>query len=211
MVRQYQLITAALVLGCMLWLLAKTWAFDRRRLRQFRAVAILGAAVCLLAIVRLTLWRPGSEAPGACDLRLFWSYGRWLTEYNTLDVILQVYFNIELYIPLGLCLHSALPRRYKRWLPVLIGLGLSTFTEIMQWVCGSGLCELDDVWHNTLGALIGVGLSGAIDALVRGRGSSLPKRYWNGLRTRRAVRGLLPCALTIVFFLVLRGVRTLIQ
>ena len=31
MVRQYQLITAALVLGCMLWLLAKTWAFDRRR------------------------------------------------------------------------------------------------------------------------------------------------------------------------------------
>lgn len=211
MVRQYQCITAALVLGCVLWLLAKTWAFDRRRLRQFRVLALLDAAVCLLVIVRLTLWRPGSESPGAYDLRLFWSYGRWLTEYNTFDVILQVYFNTELYIPLGLCLHSALPRRYKRWLPVLIALGLSMLTEILQWVCGSGLCELDDVWHNTLGALIGVGLSGAIDALIRGSGQTLPQRYWNGLRTRRAVRGLLPCVLTIAFFLILHGVRLLIQ
>ena len=120
MVQQYQRITAALVLGCILWLLVKTWMYDRRKLRLSRRLALLGAVACVLGIMRLTLWRPGGQPPGAYNLRLFWSYSRWLTEYNTLNVILQVYFNVELYMPLGLCLHSVLPRGYK---PVWIGLG----------------------------------------------------------------------------------------
>lgn len=36
MVQQYQRITAALVFGCILWLLVKTWMYDRRRLRLSR-------------------------------------------------------------------------------------------------------------------------------------------------------------------------------
>lgn len=208
MVQQYQRITAALVFGCILWLLVKTWMYDRRRLRLSRRLALLGAAACVLGIVRLTLWRPGGAPPGAYNLRLFWSYGRWLTKYNTLDVILQVYFNVELYIPLGLFLHNVLPRGHK---PVWIGLGPSVFTETVQWACVGGLCELDDIWHNTLGAAIGAGLCRTIDALVHGQGDKRIRRYWNGLKTQHAVRGLLPCVLTIVFFFVLHGIRALIQ
>lgn len=126
MVQQYQRITAALVFGCILWLLVKTWMYDRRRLRLSRRLALLGAAACVLGIVRLTLWRPGGAPPGAYNLRLFWSYGRWLTKYNTLDVILQVYFNVELYIPLGLFLHNVLPRGHK---PVWIGLGRASLPK----------------------------------------------------------------------------------
>jgi glycopeptide antibiotics resistance protein len=60
----------------------------------------------------------------------------------------------------------------RRWLKVLIfSFALSMSIEIMQLVLRRGLCEFDDVFHNTLGCLLGywaVGLFARVVDRVRG-------------------------------------------
>lgn len=43
----------------------------------------------------------------------------------------------------------------KVWIVTLIGAVLSLGIELLQYTTGSGLCELDDWFHNTLGTFSG--------------------------------------------------------
>jgi len=45
-----------------------------------------------------------------------------------------------------------------KWKGVFVAAGLSLGIEILQLVTSRGLCELDDVFHNVIGAVIGVGV-----------------------------------------------------
>lgn len=45
-----------------------------------------------------------------------------------------------------------------RWRGLWIAAGLSVGIEILQLVTARGLCEFDDVIHNVIGAVIGVGV-----------------------------------------------------
>ena len=67
--------------------------------------------------------------------------------------------NVFLFFPLGLTLSNALPRKWHRWLRIilttLIGCILSAGIEYAQYRCALGLAETDDVICNTLGAFIG--------------------------------------------------------
>lgn len=81
------------------------------------------------------------------QLELFWSY-------KVLDVqFKQMICNVLLFIPVGLLLKllGASTR-----LILLIGFAFSCSIELLQYLFKLGLCELDDVFHNTLGTLIGL-------------------------------------------------------
>ena len=71
----------------------------------------------------------------------------------------EMLMNIFLFFPLGLTLSNALPRKWHRWLRIilttLIGCILSAGIEYAQYRCALGLAETDDVICNTLGAFIG--------------------------------------------------------
>ena len=45
-----------------------------------------------------------------------------------------------------------------KWKGLLVAAGLSMGIEVLQLISQRGLCEFDDVIHNTVGAAIGVGL-----------------------------------------------------
>ncbi len=58
--------------------------------------------------------------------------------------------NIWLFVPLGAALYD--PKHRLRWVwAVLLSVGI----EVLQYFFGIGLCELDDVFSNGLGAMIG--------------------------------------------------------
>ena len=81
------------------------------------------------------------------QLELFWSY-------KVIDVqFKQMLGNVLMFIPFGLLL-SLLDKRV--WLVLLSGFFFSCLVEILQFVLKVGLCEWDDVLHNTLGTLIGL-------------------------------------------------------
>ena len=71
----------------------------------------------------------------------------------------EMLMNVFLFFPLGLTLSNALPRRWHRWLRIilttLVGCALSAGIEYAQYRCALGLAETDDVICNTLGAFIG--------------------------------------------------------
>lgn len=71
----------------------------------------------------------------------------------------EMLMNVFLFFPLGLTLSNALPRKWHRWLRIilttLIGCILSAGIEYAQYRYALGLAETDDVICNTLGAFIG--------------------------------------------------------
>lgn len=71
----------------------------------------------------------------------------------------EMLMNVFLFFPLGLTLSNALPRKWHRWLRIilttLIGCALSAGIEYAQYRYALGLAETDDVICNTLGAFLG--------------------------------------------------------
>ena len=94
------------------------------------------------------------------------STGLILTPFTALTAALQqpelyreMLMNVFLFFPLGLTLSNALPRKWHRWLRIilttLIGCALSAGIEYAQYRSALGLAETDDVICNTLGAFLG--------------------------------------------------------
>lgn len=60
--------------------------------------------------------------------------------------------NLVLFVPIGLMLRGVID---SCWKVVAGGCFLSLSIEVQQLLFRKGLCETDDLIHNTLGALIG--------------------------------------------------------
>lgn len=71
------------------------------------------------------------------------------------DIFLyEVILNVVLFIPIGLIV-SSFARLRHWWIVVLVGVVFSVCIELLQYTFHRGLCETDDVIHNTMGCLIG--------------------------------------------------------
>ena len=66
--------------------------------------------------------------------------------------LLEVLLNIALFMPVGLLL-GGMGMKIKR--VFLCGVVLSGIIEVSQFVLCRGLCETDDLIHNSLGCVIG--------------------------------------------------------
>ena len=119
-------------------------------------------AVYMLVYVYLTFLtrRPGKAQ---LNLELFWSYREAFEGFpfkiKRLGLARQIAMNVLLTVPLGLLLPLLFYRAKHPYVwTVLIVLGLSVLTEVLQYLTRMGLCELDDLFDNLLGGLIGIGM-----------------------------------------------------
>lgn len=85
------------------------------------------------------------------SLKLFWSYEA--IYYGREDLIIENIFNVIMFIPIGFLLQFF--RKLKIPYVLCTGIVLSSVIEISQLVFMKGFFELDDIFHNTLGCLIG--------------------------------------------------------
>ena len=86
------------------------------------------------------------------ELIPFWNY---LDIWNRVDYpadLIEVLLNIALFVPIGLLL-GGMGMKLKK--VFLSGVVLSCVIEGSQFAFRRGLCETDDVIHNTLGCIIG--------------------------------------------------------
>ena len=87
------------------------------------------------------------------SLTPFWSYVK-IHDGDTTGLLPENIFNVAVFVPVGLLLGWAHKR--MTWKKTLfIGISISVSIEILQFFLRKGLCEVDDVIHNTLGCLIG--------------------------------------------------------
>lgn len=87
----------------------------------------------------------------------FWSYWKTFSQEDE-GLGIQIVNNILLFIPFGSALPLNFPPFEKVRNTVAAAALLSLAVELFQGFTGLGLCEVDDVMGNTLGAGIGAGL-----------------------------------------------------
>lgn len=85
---------------------------------------------------------------------LFWSWKAWDVQSS------QILTNVMMFVSLGV-----LAGRLWKWKGMLFAAGLSCGIEILQLVSRRGLCEFDDLFHNCLGAAVGIGFVMLINRL----------------------------------------------
>ena len=99
-----------------------------------------------------------NRAPGNYELILT-PFATFTAAQQQPELYREMLMNVFLFFPLGLTLSNALPRKWHRWLRIilttLIGCILSAGIEYAQYRYALGLAETDDVICNTLGAFIG--------------------------------------------------------
>lgn len=116
------------------------------------SIWILLAEYVFLIICFTVIFREYAEAK-PIELRLFWSYKRALSGDTYL--FYENLMNIAVFVPIGFLM--GLVVNWKKCCMVLLfGLLFSCSIEVLQLIFHRGLCELDDVVHNTIGCIIGV-------------------------------------------------------
>ena len=75
-----------------------------------------------------------------------------------MDGVSQIIMNVLAFVPIGASLAVAL-RKSVWWQVLLTGCLVSLCVELLQFYYKRGLCEIDDVIHNTTGCMIGYGVA----------------------------------------------------
>lgn len=132
-----------------------------RRLRQLRWWRWLVSSV-LIAFVAVMIYATIGNRGGSDELAHtftpFHSYQEAQATGN-IEIYRSNFMNVVLFYPVGLLAMSLLPRKWPGWcrcvLVVLLLAAMSAGIEFLQYRFCLGRCEIDDVIHNTTGALLG--------------------------------------------------------
>ena len=136
--------------------------------KKARAMAVIGTAAYAIFILYKTVL---SRSPrnSAVNLELGWSYRALIN--GEPGMFSQIYLNIMLFIPLGLFSGMFFLNKKKRsyLLPVAFGVILTVTIEFLQLTLQRGTFELDDIFNNTIGTIIGVFLAVIINRKTKKR------------------------------------------
>ena len=143
-------VLAAVVLGTV-------WLIYRKNDRPFpwkKAFLILVLIGWLVLTLFVTLLRGEGNGFREWNFHLFLAWKEAWSQF-TLKVWLNVLLNIALFMPLGFLL-PLLAQKFKNGLVMLItGFGSSLLIELTQLALGRGMFDVDDLFTNTLGAMLG--------------------------------------------------------
>ncbi|MEY8750028.1 VanZ family protein [Alkalicoccobacillus gibsonii] len=143
----------------------------------------------LMMVAGVTVFNRSPYMMGSMDLTLFGSY---IEAWNDFSVKNWQYvtLNIVMFLPLGILLPLLHDRFKKAVWTILAGMLLTLSIETFQYFTGLGVFEFDDLFNNTLGAIIGYGLTMSV------------LKVWNK-RFLQAVGYLSPLILTSLAFAII--------
>lgn len=102
-----------------------------------------------ILILYLTIFNRDIADKNTINLLPFWTYRNFLQpQYRW-----EIYMNIFLFVPYGVLVNVALGKNAFK--TIIYAFLLSVSIEFIQYEFKLGMCEFDDVFHNTIGALIG--------------------------------------------------------
>ena len=144
--------------GTVLFLVFLGW---KRGARWSAGLLLVEYMVLLLALAVLTRKVNPTQT---FDFTPFWSY-RAIMDGKS-DLLTQNIANVGAFIPIGFLL-GCISYRLRWWNALLICGGFSILIEMLQFVFKRGFAEFDDVFHNVLGCMIGLGLYWGITSLIK--------------------------------------------
>lgn len=147
-------IIGSFIVLCLVILLG-TLFFKGRRAKSFVLIS-LSCYYYFLVICSTVISRP-VKGTHLTKFMPFWNYMDIWNKKDYPNDLIEVILNIVMFVPIGL-LPSCGIRKMKWWHIAIVGCCLSIIIEGLQLINSRGLCETDDVIHNTLGAMIGYAL-----------------------------------------------------
>lgn len=117
-----------------------------------KIVGLIAVIYILFIFCSTVFFRPYSEFNDH-ELIPFWSYKAILA--GRIDLFVEIVLNILVFVPIGFLI-SFLSHHLKWWAVLLIGWAISLSIELLQFIYCRGSLEIDDVFHNTLGCVIGI-------------------------------------------------------
>ena len=113
--------------------------------------------IYLVYVVYIVFYSRQDYYMSGMNLRLFSSYiEAW--HHMERDYWVSLIANIILFIPLGFFLPLIFGLFRKLWLVCSVGIILSLLIEIIQYVTKHGIFDIDDIFNNIIGTIIGYGL-----------------------------------------------------
>ena len=109
---------------------------------------LLIAFILLIYYVAVLSRNPNHFSP---KLDLFWSY----RNINSLSFRGSC-LNILCFVPLGLMV-GLISDKHKILIALIVGLLVSLTIELSQLICARGVFDVDDLFNNSLGAVVGGG------------------------------------------------------
>lgn len=131
--------------------LYKKGIFDRVQRAACIVLFIWGAIVLLFTVLGR---RSNKTDEMVYNLELFSCYRRIFFERDH-SMLISVFGNILMFVPIGFTL-SVIFKKHCVIIPLLISFGLSLCIEVCQLLLHSGTFEFDDLFNNSLGAVIGI-------------------------------------------------------
>ena len=160
----------AVVIGILLFAVCAAALFFFRKKQgghaEVREVGILVLfCVYLTFLFGVTLLNRRPEESYSMELMPLWSYQESILNGNV-SLGEQIIYNIAAFFPFGIFLPVLILKMQKLWRSAAAAAVLSAFIELTQLIFKCGLCELDDVINNTLGAAIGYGIWKGVSTAV---------------------------------------------
>lgn len=146
----YETALMVFIIGILVTLVAKSRGYGKgtQSLTGVFLLEYVGLLVCSTMIFRRT--RDGFDF----HLLPFWHYAAFYR--GDMEYLPELIMNILVFIPIGLCLSLIIRGTKIGWI-IASGATVSVCIEIMQLIFRKGCAEIDDVFHNTLGCLLGYG------------------------------------------------------
>lgn len=146
-------ILAVMVVGLVYRRHKKRYGSDRPF--PWRKTVLLLVLVAYLAVLSYaTLQRLAGYGASGVSFHLFRA---WREAWNNFSLTswLNILLNVAMFVPLGILL-PVIWKNFRKWHWMLAaGLGLSLYVEVMQLVGSRGIFDIDDLFANTLGAMMG--------------------------------------------------------
>ena len=131
--------------------LRKKGRLDKARFIAFIVLIVWSALVMFFTV----LGRRSKPGAYGFNLDLFSSYHGLAVE-NSSSMLISTLLNIMMFIPIGITLCVVLNNKHRFVFSFMIVIGFSLLIETGQLILQCGFFELDDLFNNTLGGLIGI-------------------------------------------------------
>ncbi len=144
-------------------ILLSLFLYKGGKIRKSQAVAIVLFAAYIALVFVLTVFgrKTGRRK---YELRLFWSYAE--IYFGNTKMISEVILNIFMLTPLGVLLPIIRNKKVFLYKGLIMGFVISLTIELLQLATCTGLFELDDILHNSLGCMLGCMIGVKLQSLL---------------------------------------------
>jgi glycopeptide antibiotics resistance protein len=180
-----------IILFILIWLCIAVFSVEAEHNKLPNKIVLISIiAIYITFVLYMTLLNRKIGKSIDYKLDLFWSYKEMLRvseKYYFKEIVL----NIALFVPFGFLLPMMFEKLTSIKTILLLAFIFSLFIETSQLVFKIGLFELDDLFDNTLGAVIGYGIIYSLASLVSNKKE----------KVKGFVLGLMPFMVASMFFL----------